>query len=153
LNKDRKSSLFFLFFAGVMLVSSVQASLGTFSNPGSGLVSFLAALLLAFFSLVNLILPSLRKGEKRERSAFSTSEVNHKNLFVTLISVAAFPVVLKPLGLGVTMFGFMLLMSKVVGARRWAGAILFSLVTTFVGYLFFVYWLKLFGDKGILGIY
>jgi len=49
--------------------------------------------------------------------------------------------------------GFMLFMSKVVGARRWTGAILFSGVTTFVSYFLFVYWLKFFADKGIFGIY
>jgi hypothetical protein len=53
----------------------------------------------------------------------------------------------------VTMLAFMLFMSKVVAGRRWPGAILFSFTTTFVSYLFFVYWLGFFVDKGILGIY
>jgi len=153
LKKDQKSSLFFLFFAGAMLVSSVQASLGTFSSPGSGLLSFLAASVLAFFSLVNFILPCLRKGENRGRPVFSSSEINWKNLILTLIALFAFPFVLKALGFGVTMLGFMLFMSKVVGARRWTSAILFSVITTSVSYLLFVHWLKFFVDKGILGIY
>jgi len=153
LKKDQKSSLFFLFFAGAMLVSSLKASLGTFSGPGSGLLSFLAASLLAFFSLVNFILPCLRKGENRGRPVFSSSEINWKNLILTLIALFAFPFVLKALGFGVTMLGFMLFMSKVVGARRWTSAILFSVITTSVSYLLFVHWLKFFVDKGILGIY
>jgi hypothetical protein len=53
----------------------------------------------------------------------------------------------------VTMFGFMLFMSKVVGERKWTGAIFFSVITTFVSYLLFVCWLKFFVDKGIFGIY
>lgn len=136
-----------------MLVSSFKATLGTFSSPGSGLVSFLAALLLAFFALVNLILPMIRKGEERDTPAFSSSEINWKNLLFTLIALFTFPLVLKPLGFGVTMLAFMLFMSKVVAGRRWPGAILFSFTTTFVSYLFFVYWLGFFVDKGILGIY
>jgi hypothetical protein len=52
-----------------------------------------------------------------------------------------------------TMLGFMFFMTKVIGARRWANAILFSVITTSVSYLLFVYWLKIFVDKGILGIY
>lgn len=153
MKKDQKSSLFFFFFAVLMLVSSVKATLGTFSSPGSGLVSFLAALLLAFFSLVNLILPVIRKDENMQKPAFSTSEINWRNLLFTLIALFAFPLVLKPLGFGVTMLAFMLFMSKVVAGRRWPGAILFSLTTTCASYLVFVYWLDFFMDKGILGIY
>jgi hypothetical protein len=153
LKRDQKSSLFFLFFAGVMLVSSVQASLGSFSSPGSGLLAFLAALLLAFFSLVSFFLPYLRKGETRERPVFSSSEIHWGNLLATLIALFAFPVVLKPLGFTVTLFGFTLFMSKAIGARSWTGAILFSLITTFASYLFFVSWLKFFTEKGMLGIY
>jgi len=153
LKKDQKSSLFFLLFAGAMLVSSVQASVGTFSSPGSGLLPFLVASLLAFFSLVNFILPILGKGRARERAAFSSSEINWRNLLLTLILLFAFPFVLKPLGFGLTMLGFMLFMAKVVGARKWTVAILFSVITTLVSYLLFVHWLKFFVDKGILGIY
>jgi len=152
LKKDQKSSLFFLVFAGAMLASSLKASVGSFSSPGSGLLPFLAASLLGFFSLVNLILSSLRRDEK-ERPAFSSAEINWKNLILTLIAIFAFPFVLKPLGFGVTMFGFMLFMSKVVGGRRWPGAIVFSFITTFVSYILFVYWLNFFVDKGVLGIY
>ena len=152
LRKDQKSSLFFLVFAGVMMVSSLKASLGTFSNAGSGLLSFLAASLLGVLSLVNFVLSGRRKDEK-EMPAFSFADINWKNLFATLIALFAFPFVLKPFGFGVTMFGFMLFMSKVVGARRWKGTIFFAVTTTFVSYLLFVYWLKFFVDKGIFGIY
>ena len=151
--KDQKSSLFFLFFAGAMFVSSLKASLGTLSSPGSGLLSFLAASLLGFFSIVNFALPSFRKGFNEGKPAFSSSEINWKNLVSTLIALFAFPFALKPLGFGLTMLGFMLFMTKVIGARRWASAILFSVITTSVSYLLFVYWLKFFVDKGILGIY
>ena len=136
-----------------MLVSSFKATLGTFSSPGSGLVSFLAALLLAFFSIVNFILAMIRKSEEREKPVFSSPETDWRNLLFTLIALFVFPLVLTPLGFGVTMFAFMLFMSKVVAGRRWPGALLFSFTTTFVSYLFFVYWLKFFVDKGILGIY
>lgn len=153
LKKDQKSSLFFLLFAVLMLVSSFKATLGTFSSPGSGLVSFLAALLLAFFSIVNFILAMIRKSEEREKPVFSSPETDWRNLLFTLIALFVFPLVLPPLGFGVTMFAFMLFMSKVVAGRRWPGALLFSFTTTFVSYLFFVYWLKFFVDKGILGIY
>ena len=153
LKKDQKSSLFFLVFAGAMLVSSVKASLGSLSSPGTGLLSFLAASLLGIFAAINFILPGLRQGPDQEKPAFSSSEISWKNLIFTLIALFAFPFALKPLGFGLTMLGFMFFMAKVIGARRWAGAILFSFVTTLVSYILFVYWLKFFVDKGILGIY
>ena len=153
LKKDQKSSFFFLLFAVAMIVSSLEASLGTFSSPGSGLLTFLAASLLGFFAIVNLLLSMFDKGPHEEKPAFSFAEMSWKNLVLTLIALFAFPFVLKPLGFGLTMLGFMFLMAKVVGARRWRGAILFSFITTVVSYLLFVYWLKFFVDKGVLGIY
>ncbi len=153
LKKDQQSALFFLLFAGEMLISSFDASLGNFSSPGSGLLPFIAASLLGFFSLISLIRPGLRKSPDDEEPVFSFSDLNWKNLLSTLIALFAFPFALRCLGFAATMFGFMLFMSKVVGTRRWAGAILFSVITTFVSYLLFVYWLKFFVDKGILGIY
>ncbi len=153
LKKDQQSAVFFLFFAGAMLISSFDASLGHFSSPGSGLLPFIAASLLGFFALISLIRPGLRKAPDDEKSVFSFSEMNWKNLLSTLIALFTFPFALRHLGFAATRFGFMLFMSKVVGARRWAGAVLFSVITTFVSYLLFVYWLKFFVDKGILGIY
>ncbi len=153
LKKDQKSSLFFLLFALVMLVSSTTASLGSFSSPGSGLLPFLAASLLGLSAIGNFVLASYRKGFSETKPAFSFSEINWKNLLLTLMALFAFPFALKPFGFGPTMLGFMFFMTKVIGARRWLSVILFSFITTTVSYLLFVCWLKFFVDKGILGIY
>jgi putative tricarboxylic transport membrane protein len=152
LKKDQMSSIFLLFVAGVLLISSAEASLGSFREPGSGLVPFLAALLLGILSLANLILSSLRQAGEKEKQIFAFSEMNWKNLIMTLGALFAFPLLLNVLGFNLTVFGFMLFLAKAVEPRRWIIAVLFALSTTIVSYLLFVYWLKFVLEKGIFGI-
>lgn len=152
LKKDQISSIFLLLIAGVILISSVKASLGSFGNPGSGLVPFLAAVLLGIFSLLNLIISGRSKGEVKEKPIFLSHEINLKNLIKTLGALFAFPSLLNLLGFNLTVFGFILFLAKAIEPRRWVIAILFALSTTIVCYLLFVYWLKFVIEKGIFGI-
>jgi putative tricarboxylic transport membrane protein len=152
LKKDQTSSIFLLFVSGVLIISSVKASLGSFREPGSGLVPFLAAFLLGIVSLVNLVISGLRKGGVKEKPIFLFHEINWKNLVITLGALFAFPSLLNLLGFNLTVFGFMLFLAKAIEPRRWVIAVLFALSTTIVCYLLFVYWLKFVVEKGIFGI-
>lgn len=152
LKKDQISSIFWLFVAGVIIISSVKVSLGSFSNPGGGLISFLAASLLAIASIVNLIVTSLRKDEEGKKPIFVWSETNWRNLIKTLGALFAFPLLLNLLGFNLTVFGVMLFLAKAIVPRRWTTAILFALIVTFACYLLFVWWLQFFVEKGIFGI-
>jgi len=152
LRKDQISSVFLLVVAGVILISSVKASLGSFGTPGSGFVPFLAAFLLGFFSLLGLVLSSLKKTKEKEKTLFPSHEMNWKNLIMTLGALFAFPLLLKLLGFNLTVFGFMLFLAKAIEPRRWVIAVLFALSTTIACYLLFVYWLKFVVEKGVFGI-
>ena len=152
LRKDQISSVFLLVVAGVILISSVKASLGSFGTPGSGFVPFLAAFLLGFFSLLGLVLSSLKKTKEKEKTLFPPHETNWKNLIMTLGALFAFPLLLKLLGFNLTVFGFMLFLAKATEPRRWVIAVLFALGTTIACYLLFVYWLKFVVEKGVFGI-
>jgi hypothetical protein len=152
LKKDHISSLFLLLVVAVLLISSAKVGLGTFRNPGSGLVPFLSALLLGVFSLSLFMMSSLRKAGEKEKPIFAFSEVNWKNLVKTLSALVAFPFALKILGFNLTVFGFMLFLAKAMEPRKWVIAILFALSTTIVCYLLFVYWLEYVFEKGIFGI-
>jgi hypothetical protein len=152
LKKDQISSIFLLLVAGIILTSSIKASLGSFREPGSGFVPFLAAFVLAIFSLLNLAISSLKKEIGRERPIFILSEMNWRNLVMTLGALFAFPLLLKVLGFNLTVFGFMLFLAKAFERRRWVIAILFALVTTVTCYLLFIYWLKFVVEKGVFGI-
>jgi putative tricarboxylic transport membrane protein len=152
LKKDQISSIFLMIIAGIILVSSIRVSLGSFGEPGSGFVPFLAASLLGIFSLLNLVLSGLSKGEVKEKPIFLFHEINWKNLIMTLGALLAFPLLLNLLGFNLTVFGFMLFLAKAIEPRRWVIAILFALSTTIMCYLVFVYWLKFVVEKGIFGI-
>lgn len=152
LKKDQKSSFFFLFIAIAIIIASVKEPLGSFSEPGAGLIPFLAAFLLGIFSFSNLIIASLSKGEEVVKPIFVFSEMNWKNIVKTTGALFAFPLLLGTLGLNLTVFGFMLFVSTTIERRKWVTAILFACVTTLVVYLLFVVWLKYYVERGILGI-
>jgi hypothetical protein len=152
LKKDQISSIFLLLVAGIILTSSIKASLGSFREPGSGLVPFLAAFLMGICSLLSLILSTLKKTGEKEGPIFAFHEMNWRNLVLTLGALLAFPFLLRFLGFNLVVFGFMLFLAKAIEPRRWVIAVLFALSTTIVCYLLFVYWLKFFVEKGIFGI-
>jgi hypothetical protein len=152
LKKDQISSIFLLLVAGIILTSSVKASLGSLGEPGSGFVPFLAAFVLAICSLLNLVFSSLKKTKEKEKPLFLFHEMNWKNLVMTLGALFAFPFLLKLLGFNLTVFGFMLFLAKAIEPRRWVIAVLFAISTTIVCYLLFVYWLKFVVERGIFGI-
>lgn len=152
LKKDQISSLFFLIITGFILVSSIEASVGSFGEPGSGLVPFLAAVLMGILSLSNLVLSSLKNSGGKEKPVFRLQEMNWRNLILTLGALFAFPCLLKLLGFNLTVFGFMLFLAKAIEPRRWWIAVVFALSTTIACYLLFVYWLKFVVEKGVLGI-
>lgn len=152
LKGDQISSIFWLFVAVVIIISSIKVSLGSPSNPGAGLVSFLAASVLAIFSIVNLIVEGSRKHKEGEKPIFVWSEINWRNLIKTLGALIAFPLLLNLLGFDLTVFGVMLFLAKAIIPRRWTAAILFALTVTLVCHLLFVWWLQFFVEKGIFGI-
>jgi hypothetical protein len=152
LARDQKSSIVFLFISGTVMIASLEVSLGSFSSPGSGLLPFLAALLLGIFSFINILTVGRRAGIQNEKPVFPPSEINWRNLSVTLGCLVAFPFSLPFLGFTLTVFGFILFLSKIIEPRRWTRALLFALITTLCCHLLFVYWLKFVVEKGILGI-
>ena len=151
-HKDQVSSLFLLIVSGIIMVSSVKASLGSLEEPGSGMIPFLAASLMGIFSVSGLVLASLKNSREPEKLAFAFREINWKNLCMTLMSLLAFPFALRVLGFDLTVFGFMLFLAKAIEPRRWVTAVLFALSTTVACYLLFVHWLKFVVEKGLLGI-
>jgi Tripartite tricarboxylate transporter TctB family len=149
-HKDQVSSLFLLIVSGIILASSIKASVGSLEEPGSGMIPFLAASLMGIFSLSGLVLATMSNSREQERTAFR--EINWKNLGATLTSLLAFPFVLRLLGFDLTVFGFILFLAKATEPRRWVIAVLFALGTTAACHLVFIYWLKLSLEKGIFGI-
>jgi hypothetical protein len=150
--KDQISSLFFFIVSVVILVSSVEASLGSLEEPGSGMIPFLAASLMGIFSAWGLVLASLKNPSSQERPAFAFRGINWKNLGTTLMALLAFPYVLRGLGFDLTVFAFILLLTKATEPRRWVIAVLFALSATVACHILFVGWLKVSFEKGIFGI-
>ena len=151
--EQQAGSLFWLLIAGAIMLSAYGSSIGNFSSPESGFLPFFAALFLGFLSLLNLGLTSFSDPHKaREKPDSPHSETNWRNLLLAVGALFAFPFLLEPLGFNVTVFGFTLLLTRVIGRGPWKKVLPFSLLTTAFCYLLFVRWLKFVVEKGILGI-
>jgi len=152
INKDQISYLFLSIVSGIILVSSIEASLGSLEEPGSGMIPFLAASLMGIFSVSGLVLASPKNSSRPERPAFAFREINWKNLGMVLAALLAFPFAVRLLGFDLTVFAFMLFLAKATEPRRWVIAVLFAVSTTVACHIVFVRWLKMSLDKGIFGI-
>ena len=107
--KDQVSSLFLLIVSGIILVSSVKASLGSLGDTGLGMIPFLAASLMGMFSVLGLVLASRKNSGRPERLAFAFREINWKNLWHDGdVPVGVFLFALRGLGFDLTVFGFIL---------------------------------------------
>jgi hypothetical protein len=150
--KDQVSGIFWLIIAVMVLISSAKASLGSFSSPGPGLISFIAASLLGFFSILNIVVTVCKKSYFESDKVPNIARMNWKNIARAVGALFAFPVLLSFLGFNLTVFGVILFLVKAIEPRRWVTAIFFALIVTIVCYVLFVWWLKFFIEKGIFGI-
>jgi hypothetical protein len=140
--KDQISSLFQLIIAGIIHLSSIDASIGSFGEPGLGLVPFVAVFPAGILSLSSLVFSILKNTGAREKTVFQLQEMNWRNLITMLGALFAFSFLLKLVGYNLTVFRFMIFLAKTIEPRRWVIAVLFALSTTLVYYLLFVYWLR-----------
>ena len=151
--KDQIGSLFWLIIAVVIMVSASQSSIGTLSHPESGFLPFFAGFILGVFSLVNLGLSFFSGPGKEEKKVVSAGvEPSWRNMVLALGALIAFPLLLDPLGFNITVFGFILFLTRLIGRGSWKGVLIFSFLTTAFCYLLFVRWLHFVVEKGIFGI-
>jgi hypothetical protein len=140
--KDQVSGIFWLIIAVMVLISSAKASLGSFSSPGPGLISF----------ILNIVVTVCKKSYFESDKVPNIARMNWKNIARAVGALFAFPVLLSFLGFNLTVFGVILFLVKAIEPRRWVTAIFFALIVTIVCYVLFVWWLKFFIEKGIFGI-
>lgn len=147
--KDQLSSLFWLAFAAIICVASIRLSLGTLKQPGSGFLPFLGGAVLGLLSLANF-LKNLKKAPFQAES--SPSEVNWRNIILSLAILFAFPLLLDLIGFAPATLLFFVLLLRLIDPQRWAIVFGGSAAATFLFYLVFQFWLKIKFPIGIFRI-
>jgi hypothetical protein len=141
--RELRSGLFFFGLSLLVLWESFRVEIGTFKEPGSGFLSLCAGLGMGAFSLV-LIYRGWRVREPGKPHA-------HRVTFA-LISLFIYSFVLDSLGFIVATFFLVGILFRLGQPRPWWFLIGVSALVTFLSYLIFGVFLRVYFPRGFLGI-
>jgi putative tricarboxylic transport membrane protein len=138
---------------GVTVVLSLQMPIGTFRMPGSGLFPLCLGTLLMILSLLFLLNFLLgKRATPQTGKPAPTTPANAKQVLLFLGITAAATLCLGFLGYPAFCFLLMLFLLWILGIRRPALLLGFSLTTAAGAYLLFVWFLKIPLPKGLIGL-
>lgn len=141
-------------FGGITSVLSLGMPIGSFRMAGTGLFPLCLGILLTVLAglfLLKLFCQERKRTEKTGRAAgIIPGSARQIILFLGAMALAA--LLLNRFGYPLVSFLLMAALLRVLGMKRWAFNLFFSLMTTAASYLLFVQWLSIPLPKGWLGI-
>jgi putative tricarboxylic transport membrane protein len=151
LNNDQASSAT-LFAVGVAIcLGAVRYGLGSFAQPDSGLVPFLAGAGICLFCTIGFLQATSRK-IRGEGWVPPFRGIFWKKVLAVVVALGAYVLLLKPLGflLCTTLFvGFLL---RAIEPQRWPIVLSVAVITALACYGVFEVWLQAQLPKGFLGV-
>jgi hypothetical protein len=153
---DRIAGFFFLavgasfaLYAHLVLYSRVE--IGSWSEPDAGFLPFWGGLTLAVMSIL-LLISSFRSPPADRRPSFFPVHDAWKRVVTTFFSLAAYNMLLNPLGFTLTTFFFLGFLLKVIFPQSWRRTLLVSVIGTAAARFLFINFLETQLPKGILGL-
>ena len=148
--REIESSLVVLLIGVVFLVYNLKYTLGQWANPGPGVFPLMVGgvwVVLAVWHLVSV----LRKHKAPARETLQESEAKGRTKALFMIGALVFYLlIVKWAGFFVRTFLFVIISSRLAGAREWGRPLALSIGINLFCYLLFGMWLKLSFPKGIL---
>jgi len=141
--RELKVGSVFLAFSLFIIYESLRLGLGTLKKPGSGFLTFCAALLLSVFSLV-LISRGYRLRE-------STKPFPRK-VILALGILILYSLVMDSLGFTLSTFLMVGIFFRLAQERPWWTVAGMSALVTFLAYMVFGVLLRVYFPRGFLGI-
>jgi putative tricarboxylic transport membrane protein len=149
--KDKLSSLVWLCIAIFICIGSLKLSLGTFSHPGPGFLSFSAGLVMAILSVVVYV--QERKislsNQREEGQPILINKQRGWKVVWTIFALLVYAVLMNYLGFLLSTFLFLAFLLKVIEPQRWPVALGGSLVASLAFYFIFEMGLKSQLPKGL----
>jgi O-antigen/teichoic acid export membrane protein len=142
------SSMFFLFFAVFVLISSLGLGIGQLLNPRPGFLSFWASLFLIIFCLILFGINCFNKDEE-VRLANLWLNLNWCKNIIIVFALIFYCLALSKIGYLAATFALMAILFSLSGMKTWA-VIISSLLSVILSYGLFHYLLKTPLPKGIL---
>lgn len=149
---NRISSLVLAGFSILIFVSSLELGIGTFGEPGPGLMGFLASMLLFFLSLT-IFVKEMRKSGMPAVEGAEQPHIGWENLTKPLtlaIALCFYTFALGTLGYLLSTTLLMFLMLFIYSPRKWYVHLVLAIVIVNASYLVFYKWLGVLLPAGIL---
>ena len=148
--RDRWSGLFWLAISIFVCVEAHQIDIGTFHSPGPGFLPFWAAVIFGLFSIILIVMSSLkRSGDEKAERLWKGKSWN--KVIIVLLSLFIYALLLQRLGYLVATFGLMTLLFGMTGKTKVWIRVLAAAFTALATYVIFYVWLEVQLPKGILG--
>ena len=154
------SSLVLILFGVGFLLYNTKYSMDTWANPGPGVFPLIVGVILVILAALQLLqdIWKSKPNEIKEGNAESGSSIRgflrtNKGEVKPLLMIAVFIVYLlmvKWVGFFISNFLFVIISSKLMGARDWGRPIALSAGISFFCYFLFEVWLKLSFPRGAL---
>jgi len=158
--KEITSSLVLILFGAGFLFYNTKYPMDTWANPGPGVFPLMAAAVLVILSAFQLLqeVRKRRLEETKERPRGSGRSIREflqrsRGEIKPLLMVAVFIVYLlmvRWVGFFISNFLFVIVSSKLVGAKDWGRPIALSVGIGLFCYFLFEAWLKLSFPRGVL---
>jgi hypothetical protein len=158
--KEMDSSLVLLLFGVVFLLYDLKYPLDQWANPGPGVFPLLVGAVIVILSGWQLAQEvrkpkpqGAKESDKGSRKSITAFLQRNRGEAKPLFMIAVFIVYLlmvKWVGFFVSNFLFVIISSRLMGAKGWGKPIALSAGINLFCYVLFVSWIKLFFPKGIL---
>jgi hypothetical protein len=142
-SRDLKSGLLLLAFSAVVLYESLRIGLGTPAKPGSGFLTFCAAVV-----LIGLSLFLIHRGWNVREAKMTHS----RKVILALAVLIVYSLVLDSLGFIVATFLAVAALFGLQTSRPWWVVLALSALVTLSAYVVFGVLLQVFFPPGLLGI-
>ena len=155
----RLSGLAVTLFGAGFLLYNLKYPLDTWGNPGPGVFPMMAGIMLVVLAAWELAREFLRPAVQRNeesggqraslREAFRVSHGARK-IFLTIVVFVLYILMIRWIGFFVSNFFFVIIASRLAGARSWGAPVALSAGVNVFCYSLFDLWLKLSLPRGFL---
>jgi len=160
IRRERVSGLVIVLFGVGSLLYGLQYPFDTWGNPGPAVFPFMATavlLLIAGWNLVrDFVKPAPVTGDEESsapreslRESFGSGSGRSK-VFVMIGVFVLYILLIRWVGFFVSNFFFVIVASRLIGARNWRGPLALSAGVNLFCYLLFDLWLKISFPRGML---
>ena len=139
----------FWFLIGLFIVLyAPQFDLGSARMPGTGLMPFLAGIVMCVFAAIAFVQAWGSPSVNTERI---WHDIAYRKILTVLIVLIAYAAFFEWIGFIVCTFVMMYVLMNHVGSMKWFSSLFGALASALVAYLVFEIWLQAQLPKGILG--